>query len=46
MSRPCCGKRRYGGAFTMGPPQWVPCEEAAQVELTVDGEQFDACLVC
>ena len=38
----CEGWRRYGGAFTFGPPQWVQCHEDATVLIThktKDGEE-------
>lgn len=31
----CEGWRRYGGAFSFGPPQWRQCENAATMVLTV-----------
>lgn len=46
----CEGWRRYGGAFTMGPPKWDRCGENAIVILRVESnsEEKDvlACLKC
>lgn len=46
----CEGMRRYGGAFTLGPVRWVPCENPATVTLRVvqDGkaETLPACQTC
>lgn len=51
MSEKCEGYRRYGGAFTMGPVQWVPCTETATVIIRVrqknkDIDELPACLTC
>ena len=32
----CEGWRRYGGAFTLGRPQWEQCKSDAVVLLTVE----------
>lgn len=46
----CEGRRRYGGAFTLGPVRWEQCKEDATVTLkcedcgTVDTLPF--CQVC
>lgn len=47
----CDGRRRYGGAFTLGPPRWEQCTNAATVLLTLeqDGETLTdspACATC
>ncbi len=45
----CEGRRRYGGAFSFGPPVWKQCENEAIVMLTVKQEKVDtlpACLKC
>jgi hypothetical protein len=51
MSTKCEGMRRYGGAFTLGVPQWVPCENDAIATLRIlqgNGEPVDipACEEC
>jgi len=46
----CEGYRRKGGAFTLGPVQWVQCENEAvvMIECKQDGEieTFPACQKC
>jgi len=46
----CEGYRRYGGAFSFGPPTWQRCVNAALVSLTVRQksvtEVLPACNVC
>lgn len=45
----CEGWRRYGGAFSFGPPVWRQCENEAIVVLTVEQEKIEelpACLEC
>lgn len=46
----CEGMTRYGGAFTMGRPEWVQCEKEAIFNLTVkqDGKvnTFPSCTDC
>lgn len=53
MSKPkqiqCEGWRRHGGAFTLGLPRWVQCENDACVILTVKQEETEdmpACMEC
>jgi len=47
----CEGRRRYGGAFLLGPPRWVQCEEDATVKLRLvqndepEAEMY-ACATC
>ena len=46
----CEGWRRSGGAFTLGLPQWVQCENDATVMLTIEQEKvtetLPACKKC
>ena len=47
----CEGWRRYGGAFTLGPPRWKQCKNDAEFLLTIeqDGEilkDSPACMEC
>lgn len=48
----CEGMRRYGGAFSLGPPRWVPCEEKPIVMLTlrqgasIEKQEMPACKTC
>lgn len=46
----CDAWRRKGGAFTLGPPVWRQCENAAIVLLTIQQEDklvdSPACVVC
>ena len=42
----CEGWRRYGGAFTLGPPEWVQCENDAIVLLTVQQEKVETLPSC
>jgi len=46
----CEGYRRYGGAFSFGPAQWVQCKEDATVTLEVEQggntETLPACVTC
>jgi hypothetical protein len=45
----CEGYRKYGGAFSFGPPVWEQCKENAIVELTIKQEKtetFPACKTC
>ena len=47
MSKQCKGFRRFGGAFTMGAPTWVQCEETGIVMLKIEGEdKMPACEKC
>lgn len=46
----CDGWRRYGGAFSMGPPEWKQCTNEATVELTIVQDdkksEMAACNLC
>ena len=42
----CEGWRRYGGAFTLGPPEWRQCENEAVVMLTVEQEAVSKLPAC
>lgn len=46
----CEGWTRRGGAFTLGPVEWVQCDEEAvvMVNCTQEGEtkDFPACMSC
>lgn len=47
----CEGQRRYGGAFTMGIPEWIQCKNEATVMLTIkqgkeDEIKLPACNTC
>jgi hypothetical protein len=46
----CEGMRRYGGAFRLGPPQWVPCKNKATVKLKLkqndEISEFAGCNTC
>ena len=49
-NKQCDGWRRYGGAFTLGPPKWEQCTNEATVELEIvqDGKKSEmaACNLC
>ena len=46
----CEGWRRYGGAFSFGPPKWVQCENEATVMMEVEQQEkvgkLPACMTC
>lgn len=46
----CEGWRKHGGAFALGPIEWLQCENEAIVRLTVTQEgkteDLPACNVC
>ncbi len=47
----CQGFRRYGGAFTLGPVNWVQCTNIAVVNLTFTQSDepettLPACMTC
>jgi len=43
----CEGFRRYGGALSFGPPQWLRCAETGTVLLGIDGRTpIPACHEC
>lgn len=45
----CCGKRRYGGTFSMGKPRWESCKGTPTVLLLVPSiskKPMPACNQC
>lgn len=42
----CCGQRRYGGAFTLGPVRWEKCPETPTVELQIGDDWLPSCRHC
>jgi len=44
----CAGKRRFGGAFTMGIPEWRDCPDEPTMAVVLEGQEeaMPCCINC